>query len=575
MAIDFAPIPDQSVLIGSPLHVPVDVVNDVSGPVEVTISSSDPSIVQAELIGNPKSLRLDVVNYGSMVFRLFPDEAPRPVGRIEELVRSGFYNQTPTQQILFHRVIDQFVIQTGDPTGTGTGGSTLGPFDDQFDVDLQHNRSGALSYAKSQDDTNDSQFFVTDVPLRHLDYNHSVFGQLIEGENVRKAISESPVDSNDRPLTDIVIREATIFEDLQNGLVRLVARQSIGSATISVTVRNALGEQSTRSFVANASSDPFNSGPFLNDILVPAIAPGATIQLQLTSQDVERDDVFYDSARLGGLVFQHTLDNSNGLLTITAPQVNSGVLDLLVGVRPRTRSDTADTFDVQRLRFAIHVPPVASDDSASATFERPVTVNVLANDSSSDGSIDNSSVQIVTLPNQGAVQVLSDGRIEFTQSLTTPQTITFQYRVAGQYGLFSQNATVTIQIRSIHQNPILQLDVNTDQRVDPLDVLELINNINLGGSRRLPSDRSTGEAYLDPDGDGFLSPLDVLGVINAINNQSSGGEGEDVSLPISNMALNSNTHLDLAWRQYDELLEKYFTDVTKRRQSARFGPCHT
>ena len=121
-----------------------------------------------------------------MVFQLFEDKAPRPTGRVIELAQDGFYDG-----IIFHRVIKDFVIQGGDPTGTGTGGSTLGDFDDQFHVDLQHNREGLLSYAKSTDDTNDSQFFVTLGATRHLDFNHSIFGILTEGYHVLEAIGNT------------------------------------------------------------------------------------------------------------------------------------------------------------------------------------------------------------------------------------------------------------------------------------------------------------------------------------------------------------------------------------------------
>ncbi len=105
-----------------------------------------------------------------MVFRLFESEATRPVQRIETLVNNGFYDQTASNKIIFHRVIDNFVLQAGDPTGTGSGGSTLGNFNDQFNTNLLHNRTGILSYAKSSDDTNDSQFFITEGVQQHLDF---------------------------------------------------------------------------------------------------------------------------------------------------------------------------------------------------------------------------------------------------------------------------------------------------------------------------------------------------------------------------------------------------------------------
>ena len=110
-------------------------------------------------------------------------------------------------------------------------------FDDDFHPELQHNRGGVLSFAKSSDDTNNSQFFVTEVPTRFLDYNHSVFGQLIEGEDVRDAISEHAVNSADRPTTDIAINTIEVFNDTENSLVMLrPTGNGIGSTNVTVTV---------------------------------------------------------------------------------------------------------------------------------------------------------------------------------------------------------------------------------------------------------------------------------------------------------------------------------------------------
>ena len=101
----------------------------------------------------------------------------------------------------------------------------LGNFDDQFHPDLQHNRGGILSFAKSGDDTNNSQFFITEGPTRHLDFNHSIFGQLVEGEEVREAISE--MDTNgppeNRPDVPVVISTIDVFKDTENAVVFLKA----------------------------------------------------------------------------------------------------------------------------------------------------------------------------------------------------------------------------------------------------------------------------------------------------------------------------------------------------------------
>ncbi|GIS58095.1 MAG: hypothetical protein CM1200mP2_03200 [Planctomycetaceae bacterium] len=119
--------------------------------------------MSAEVLSGNRSLRMQVDDFGVMTFELFESRAPRVTSRIIELVESGVYTDT-----IFHRVIDDFVLQGGDPTGTGFGDPTLADFDDQFHVDLQHNSTGLLSMAKTTDDTNSSQFFITEGPSRHL-----------------------------------------------------------------------------------------------------------------------------------------------------------------------------------------------------------------------------------------------------------------------------------------------------------------------------------------------------------------------------------------------------------------------
>ena len=146
------------------LFFPLDGYDPNSDALTYTVTSSNPQVTATVTQNNPSmkiTVRDNASYFGDMVFQLFEDKAPRPVDRVMEWRRDGFYNTAGTNKMIFHRVIPGFVIQGGDPTGTGSGGSTLGNFDDQFNVDLQHNRDGMLSYAKSSDDTNDSQFFVT------------------------------------------------------------------------------------------------------------------------------------------------------------------------------------------------------------------------------------------------------------------------------------------------------------------------------------------------------------------------------------------------------------------------------
>jgi cyclophilin family peptidyl-prolyl cis-trans isomerase len=128
---------------------------------------------------------------GDIVLELFADKVPTTVNNFVFLAREGFYDDT-----IFHRVIDDFMAQGGDPTGTGTGGPGY-RFGDEFHPSLQHNKPGILSMANAGPNTNGSQFFITHVPTPWLDRKHSVFGQVIEGMDVLMSIpARDPMKAN-------------------------------------------------------------------------------------------------------------------------------------------------------------------------------------------------------------------------------------------------------------------------------------------------------------------------------------------------------------------------------------------
>lgn len=141
---------------------------------------------------------------GDMVIKLHADKAPKTVNNFVFLARQGYYDGTT-----FHRVISDFMVQGGDPTGTGSGGPGY-KFADEFDPSLRHDKRGVLSMANAGPGTNGSQFFITHGPTPHLNDKHTVFGQLIEGQDVLMAIPER--DPRDRNAPAGLLLSVTIQE---------------------------------------------------------------------------------------------------------------------------------------------------------------------------------------------------------------------------------------------------------------------------------------------------------------------------------------------------------------------------
>ena len=146
-----------------------------------------------------------ITNHGAIRLELFADDAPVTVGNFVKLAQEGFYDG-----VVFHRVIPDFMIQGGDPTGTGTGGPGY-TFEDEIN-DHKIER-GALAMANAGPNTNGSQFFiVTAESCPWLDGKHTVFGRVVEGMDVVDAISEVPIGAGDRPREPVVIASVQLAE---------------------------------------------------------------------------------------------------------------------------------------------------------------------------------------------------------------------------------------------------------------------------------------------------------------------------------------------------------------------------
>lgn len=163
-----------------------------------------PGALPAEQIQN-KQIRL-TTSKGDIVFKLYDDTAPKTVSNFVYLASGGYYDG-----LIFHRVIEDFMIQGGDPTGTGSGGPGY-----KFEDELTDNRTytrGTVAMANAGKNTNGSQFFIMhkDVPLPH---SYSIFGEVVEGMDVVDMIAATPTDGRDRPVTEIIMTKVSV-EDVK------------------------------------------------------------------------------------------------------------------------------------------------------------------------------------------------------------------------------------------------------------------------------------------------------------------------------------------------------------------------
>lgn len=146
-------------------------------------------------------------NMGTIKAELFSDKVPGTAGNFIKLAEKHFYDG-----VLFHRVIDGFMIQGGCPEGTGFGGPGY-TIKDEFHASLRHKGEGLLSMANTgQPNTGGCQFFITLAPTPNLDNKHAIFGRVVEGIEIVRAIGKVPTDSNDRPIKEVRMNKVRIIK---------------------------------------------------------------------------------------------------------------------------------------------------------------------------------------------------------------------------------------------------------------------------------------------------------------------------------------------------------------------------
>jgi hypothetical protein len=258
--------------------------------------------------------------------------------------------------------------------------------------------------------------------------------------------------------------------------------------------------------------------------------PIGTIVGIFSTVDQDATDSFTYTLTIG------TGSQNNALFTVLGNELRTNgrfnfELESKYSVRVKTTDSAGLSFESVFNIEVVDVPEQfiqAGADFANTPKDLAVVIPVLANDIDPDGFVDVTTVAIVTPPTRGQVNVRPDGTIEYIPEARRIYSESFSYRVKDNDGEWSNVANVSVSVESAFHNRVRPFDVNADGRVDSLDVLALVNEINSSGQRDLPSELPYTAPFLDPNNDGALSSLDVLLVVNFLNSESSlpSSEGE-------------------------------------------------
>ncbi|KAF2772156.1 hypothetical protein EJ03DRAFT_267370 [Teratosphaeria nubilosa] len=181
-----------------------------SSSIPASAPASKPGVPTGKSTGNGDNAEGVIMHttLGDITIALFKDQTPRTCKNFATLAATGKYDN-----VIFHRIIPNFMIQGGDPTGSGRGGTSIygSKFEDEFVPDLRHTDKGTLSMANSGPNTNGSQFFITLAPTPHLNGKHTVFGHVAKGMEVVDKLGSVRTDSGDRPVQEVRITHCEVF----------------------------------------------------------------------------------------------------------------------------------------------------------------------------------------------------------------------------------------------------------------------------------------------------------------------------------------------------------------------------
>jgi large repetitive protein len=445
-----APLSNVTLLTGAPLEVPINAtppsgdtltysVTSTNGAISANLQNGNPDLV-LNITHTASTQPGDISFSGTIVIELFPTAAPNTVAQIEKLVEGGAYNG-----IDFYRIVPGFVAQAGLNGASPPAGVTVKTLDDEFDPvlplsdpsqPLRYSSAGVVGLARqTADDTGSSEFFITTTNTSSfLDYQYTVFGQVVSGSNILTDIGNVPNNASDNnlPYSPVKITSASITTDNNDFALGLSAPLgTTGTGTVTVTANDGHGDTTSQSFQVTVQADPNDPGPVLTAIPTVTTTVNTPVNFQLPAFDLEGDPItYYDQTGLQsnfGLSptqpissnLNVSVNSSTGLVTVTPTNGLVGVTPMFFGVASSATPDSAPNTQMVPLFIDPAAPTAVTLEASSDTGS-----------SNSDGitSLNNSNSShelqfLVTGVTSGDTVILMDGTQQIGSAVATSSSV--------------------------------------------------------------------------------------------------------------------------------------------------------
>ncbi|MDO4587824.1 MAG: peptidylprolyl isomerase [Planctomycetia bacterium] len=480
LALNVAPVisnlPDEITLYaGTSYHLAINGYDDDLDQISYAISDSgnlnglEATIPTGRSVSITYSQEIDgaVQSLGTIVLQLFENDAPLSTQQFATLVESGFY-----EGLTVHRIVDDFMFQGGDPTGTGSGYSSLDNIPDEVVDYLQHSSPGIVAYANSNNaasgrtNTSNCQFYIMDAPYPYLDGGYNVFGFVTSGSSVCETISAIETEYNSsgeksKPINTVKMSEVSLFQDYDNGVLRLNALDSAtGSTTIVVSATDESGNITYKeiqvNIISSASADSLESN--LPDNIV--LSAGTEKIIELPSNFGQSNLTYSVSAENLPEGVNATVKNNKIIISDSGDSTQNFQLTLTVDGAVKT-SKIIDVFVAQLDDFNL---PEQIDMESGSTKTLTVTIPEEFDESNVLLKIDTDS-----LP-EGFSATINENEITLTASNNFAQVVQVDF-----YLSTSSDIRKTIDVFVSPLAPLLTLNEESD--TGSKDGITKINNI--------------------------------------------------------------------------------------------------